>query len=88
MFAIEQTKFNPYVVHRFFTNNGCGNRSFIGQVVVYPYKQRDFMVTHVDLPAKCFDQALLQLADEYQQRGKDLYGDQFPLTGLRKRKGV
>lgn len=74
MFTITQKNFTTYVLHQFFNGN-----IFIGQVVACPYKKRDFVVTHVDLASHCFNQALLQLSEEYKKRGKDLYGDNFPL---------
>ena len=74
MFTITQKNFTTYVLHQFFNGN-----IFIGQVVACPYKKRDFVVTHVDLSSHCFNQALLQLSEEYKKRGKDLYGDNFPL---------
>ena len=75
MLEITQKNFTTYVLHQFF--NGS---VLVGQVVVCPYKKRDFVITHVDLASNCFNQALLQLAREYKKRGKDLYGDQFPFV--------
>ena len=73
MFTITQEKYTNYVLHQFFNDS-----IFVGQVVVYPYKKRDFVVTHVDLAKKDFEKALLQLSREYRRKGKDLYADKFP----------
>ena len=75
MLEITQKNFTTYILRQFFKGS-----VLLGQVVVCPYKKRDFVITHVDFASHCFNQALLQLTRDYKKRDKDLYGDKFPFV--------